>query len=410
VAWAGETNSTTLDTPNWLSLAVVGEHELRVLSPSLLELGIVKTQAPDLEGRNALDWATYQRQGAGPAEFEVTTGEGAVVPVEAVGFKRRVLYAPLQKRDLRIQNSLYLRLGVPLQEGQRVEVKNPSGKLWNADIGFVAQMDAARWSPAIHVNQVGYGPRLPKKAMVGYYLGSLAEMEVATAHGFALVKADSQEEVYQGSLVLRTEKGFNFPTYQRVWEADFSPWQTPGTYRLRVPGLGSSLPFRIDEGVLGVFTRTYALGLYHQRCGQANEEPFTRFTHGADHIAPALIPTNASGPFAFTWNTAASYARRLSRSAVTKSESRGRDFRNVLNVLRRTVTPPPSPPPGCNTHIAADYALISPALSGPDFWQSYSALAQKVIYHLVTALRSRIQYNGRSCRDFFLSSDGRRGQ
>jgi hypothetical protein len=40
----------------------------------------------------------------------------------------------------------------------------------------------------------------------------------------------------------------------------------------------------------------YALGIYHQRCGGANELPFTRFTHGPCHLAPAEVP-DMSGKF-----------------------------------------------------------------------------------------------------------------
>src|SRR5205085_9564016 len=36
--------------------------------------------------------------------------------------------------------------------------------------------------------------------------------------------------------------------------------------------------------------RTYALGIYHQRCGSANELPFTRFTHAACHTNAAEVP------------------------------------------------------------------------------------------------------------------------
>src|SRR4029077_10045740 len=111
--------------------------------------------------------------------------------------------------------------------------------------------------------------------------------------------------VFQGTLTLRPDVGYVYtPTpYQVVYEADFSGFSSNGTYRVVVPGMGASLAFRIDEGIGMDFARTYALGLFHQRSGYNVAMPFTRFTHGADHTAPALIPTNASGPFAFTWNT-----------------------------------------------------------------------------------------------------------
>jgi hypothetical protein len=73
--------------------------------------------------------------------------------------------------------------------------------------------------------------------------------------------------------------------------ADFSAVSRPGQYRLRVPSLGVSDPFRIAEDIAALFTRTYALGLYHQRCGTANVLPYTRFTHDICHAASATVPT-----------------------------------------------------------------------------------------------------------------------
>jgi hypothetical protein len=59
------------------------------------------------------------------------------------------------------------------------------------------------------------------------------------------------------------------------------------------------------------FARTYALGAFHQRSAFNVALPFTRFTHLPDHTAPALVPTNASAPYAFTWTTVASYATEV---------------------------------------------------------------------------------------------------
>jgi hypothetical protein len=189
-----------------------------------------------------------------------------------------------------------------IPEDQLVEVKNPSKKVWPGSFQFTARSDPLRWSPAIHANQVGYAPDHGKKAMVGYYLGNLGEMEITTvpsettntsaksAQTFKLIEVDSGKEVFKGPLSPRPDRGFPYECYQRVFEADFSKWKTPGEYRLVVPGLGSSFPFFIDDGIAGAFARTYALGIYHQRCGTSNELPFTRFTHGACHTAPAEVP------------------------------------------------------------------------------------------------------------------------
>jgi hypothetical protein len=292
--------SSFRDAENPLALPRIGSRELRVLSPNVLELALVSSKLPDPARVDQWDFVgeNFALRLPSTNQFKVLVN-GREAPVLRVGFKRRVLYAPLRRRDLRIGNYLYLELAQGLREGQEVHVRNPSGTLWTeGPMTFQAQMDPQRWSPAIHVNQVGYGPAFPKQAMVGYYLGSLGEMIVplpagATGPRFKLVDAASGAEVFSGPLRLRPDQGFTFPTYQRVLQADFTEFRTPGRYRLAVPGLGTSFLFWIDEGVPAAFARAYALGLYHQRCGAANELPFTRFTHGPCHTAPAEVPTMA---------------------------------------------------------------------------------------------------------------------
>ena len=180
--------------------------------------------------------------------------------------------------------------------------------MWSSNLVFAAVSDPLRYSPAIHVNQVGYLPLLPKKAMVGYYLGSAGELPAVTG-GFSLVDSRSGATVFQGTLTPRPDAGYSYtPTpYQQVLEADFSAYQTPGEYKLVVPGLGASLPFLIDEGVAAAWARTYALGMYHQRCGTNNVLPFTRFVHDDCHTAAASIPLPASA-FTNTWNFIQNYA------------------------------------------------------------------------------------------------------
>ena len=236
---------------------------------------------------------------------------GQSVGVSGIGFKRRPRYTPLLYWDLRIANELYLELSHPISEGSVVQVTN-DGSLWPTNLVFIASADPLRFNPALHVNQEGYLPDYPKKAAVGYYLGSLGEMVVPT-NTFFIVEAESKARVFQGILTSRKDVGYQYtPTpYRRVYEADFSSLTNPGTYYLAVPGMGASLPFRIDEGVAMAFARTYELGMFHQRGGFNVAMPFTRFTHAADHLSPALVPTNDSAPFAFTWQTVSNYSSEV---------------------------------------------------------------------------------------------------
>jgi Glycosyl hydrolase family 9/Cellulase N-terminal ig-like domain len=291
------TFSAVLNDENPLQLAAVGDNQLRILSTNVLELTLITTKAPD--PAPVVTWNFVNKEGVAslpkPQAFSVLVNDKEVA-VEAVGFKRRVVYAPLKKRDLRIGNYLYVQLACSIAPNAKVEVRNPAGSLWPQIMIFSAAAEPMRYSPAIHVDQVGYMPQFPKKAMVGYYLGSLGEMSVTTNSPFSLVDVRSGKTVFQGELTPRPDKGYSYsPTpYQKVLEADFSAFKTPGEYKLTVPGLGSSYSFFIDDGIAAAFTRTYALGLYHQRCGTSNSLPFTRFVHDACHTAPAKVPTMAS--------------------------------------------------------------------------------------------------------------------
>ena len=296
---------------NPLAMPPVGAHQLRVLSPTMLELTLITTKKTQDSPLNQWTFADLNGRAhlPSPKEFLVLAG-GRTNVVRAIGFKRRVLYAPLKQRDLRIGNYLYLQVVTPIGDNQSVEVLNSEKKLWPAETHFTAKSDPVRYSPAIHVNQVGYLPGQSKKAMVGYYIGSLGEMEVAgggAPASFKIIDAASGKTVFTGNLAARQDVGFPFVCYQNVFEADFSAFKTPGEYRLQVSGLGASFPFFIDDGVAAAFARTYALGIYHQRCGMANEMPFTRFIHDACHTAPAEVPT-MSGRFDFVNQTLAGYA------------------------------------------------------------------------------------------------------
>jgi len=312
----GFQNLTAADAPYpTLQTPKPGDHSLNILSPNLLELSLVNTKQPDPARVNCWDWVNDPWQLNLPNMSSVRIViNGQTNGVTAVGFKRRPVYAPFIERDLRIANELYLRLSGHISDGDSVKVVN-DGTVWPTNMEFTAVADPLRYNPAIHVNQEGYMPSYAKKAMVGYYLGNLGEIAILT-NKFFLVNAQSGATVYQGTLTLRSDIGYTYPVapYQHVYQADFSAFITAGQYRLVVPGMGSSLPFRIDDGVAMAFARTYALGLFHQRGGFNVAMPFTRFTHSADHLQPATVPVNGSQPFAFTWATIASYESEVNEN------------------------------------------------------------------------------------------------
>jgi hypothetical protein len=279
-----------LDARALLALPAAGTARVLILTSNLVELTQVIAKPPDPARMPVWDYVDPEGRLRLPAPtaFVVRAG-GRTLPVSALGFKRRVAYAPLARRDLRVACSVFLQLGSAVADGEEIAVTGPG---LPGTRPWLARFEPRRWSPAIHGNQVGYAPGFSKHASVGYYLGSLGEMKLGTNQGFEVIENRSGKRVFAGRLQARRDVGYaeRPPPYQNVWEADFSAWQTAGEYRLAVPGLGVSLPFWIHEGMPAAWARAYALGLYHQRCGTNNALPYTRFVHDPCHRAMAEVP------------------------------------------------------------------------------------------------------------------------
>src|SRR5579872_6483363 len=90
---AAPTN-TRLSDDEPLLLPPVGSYQLRILTPTLLELALVTTKAPD--PAPTVEWGFVdpngQAQLPSASYFQVLAG-GHAVSVQTVGFKRRVIYA-----------------------------------------------------------------------------------------------------------------------------------------------------------------------------------------------------------------------------------------------------------------------------------------------------------------------------
>ncbi len=316
-----------------LKMPTPGQNTLHILTPTMLELVLINSQPNNSTPPSTWNFVNSGSfQGPSASKFTVTVN-GQQVAVQSVGFKRRPLSAPLATYDLRIENSLYLQLASPIQDNQNVVVANPDGSVFSSGMQFSLTANPRRYSPAIHVNQEGYVPSFPKKAMVGYYAGDKGELTIP-ASTFVLVDVNSGAQVFQGSLTQRKDSGWTYsPTpYQQVYQADFSSFSTPGEYQLVVPGMGGSLPFLITDGIAMDFARAYALGMYHQRCGTANAMPYTRFTHGPCHTAPASIPVPDSNPaYAFTWKTIAGYSGGNSTQTAPQLTSQASSLFPIIN-------------------------------------------------------------------------------
>jgi hypothetical protein len=290
---ATKTTSTAATTPGGFvapSLAVPanGGQSIEIISPTVLELTAIVGGSPKIPPDGTIP--SPPRPTFAPGEFAVTVG-GTKVEVKEIGFRRRAVYAPLKQHDLRIGHFVYLRLATPIDDGKTVEVTYNGNVAWLAKAKLRATADPLRIGPAIHINQVGFVPDGPKSATVSYYLGDLGELPLPAQQNFEVIDVRTGKVVYRGELVPRPDRKMPQGWYQQVAEAEFHDLRGPGEFRVVVPGHGASYPFFVDAGIAAAFARTYALGLYHQRCGTTNMLPYTRFTHEACHLAPAEIPT-----------------------------------------------------------------------------------------------------------------------
>src|SRR3954454_22540125 len=92
LAFASGASEVLIDDANPLTLPNPGAHELRIISPQMLELNLITTKEP--VPAPLQQWDFISTNGVArlpvPGEFSVPRGS-TKIPVTKVGFKRRVL-------------------------------------------------------------------------------------------------------------------------------------------------------------------------------------------------------------------------------------------------------------------------------------------------------------------------------
>ncbi len=178
---------------------------------------------------------------------------------------------------------LYLKLPHPLQEGKSYVIGLSGVNTRQDQVSYTHDTRKAQ-TEAIHVTEVGYRPSDPfKRAYVSTWLGTGGALS-CDATAFGLLDDATGEQVYEGRLTfgfgpdkpehLDKEKNYSLTN---VYDADFSDFKRPGTYRVRVPGLGVSAPFRIGDDVWADAFKVSMKGMLHQRSGIALGPPLTDY-------------------------------------------------------------------------------------------------------------------------------------
>ncbi len=188
------------------------------------------------------------------------------------------------------RHTLFLRLPQPLEPGKRYELAFPGNAQFAKPVAFTFN-DRALRTEAIHVNLLGYHPDQNEKiALLSMWLGTGGDANLSDLKEFEVVDDKSGRSVFKGPIKLRKEatpgkKTAILPATESdpadlpmsVYEVDFSAVKDPGVYRVVVPGLGSSFPFRIDDSVWQDAARYSALGFLNHRSGIELGPPHTDF-------------------------------------------------------------------------------------------------------------------------------------
>jgi len=130
-------------------------------------------------------------------------------------------------------------------------------------------------SEAIHVNLAGYHPDPGMKSADLYmWMGDGGARDYATFVGkkVYVYNTSTQQSTEAGSVVFWKASandvgGYNL-TRSPVWNADFSGFTTPGTYRLAIEGVGCSQEFTISENAYFNPYMVSVQGFFYMRIGQ----------------------------------------------------------------------------------------------------------------------------------------------
>lgn len=213
------------------------------------------------------DDANYDGAGRNPAEcFRKTKMNGhAEKEWSGSDYQYEYTYA----------HTIYLKLPQSMQQGKSYTLEIASST--NSDQGtvdFTYDIFNSR-SEAVHVNLVGYVPDPTiKSADLYLWMGDGGARDYSSFEGNKVYVYDvnGQQSTEVGQVTFwrasaNDASGYNL-TRSDVWNADFSSFTTPGTYRVVIEGVGCSQDFVIDDNVYYHPYMVSVQGFFYMRIGQ----------------------------------------------------------------------------------------------------------------------------------------------
>jgi len=204
------------------------------------------------------------------AENEISFEIGANARIIGVGNGDPSSHEPDKAEKRKAFNGL---CQVIIQSTRRtgpIELKATSPGLQAADVTI-------EYAPKIRLNTIGYLPDKKKKATIAEKCAQ-----------FAVVRVKDGAKVFEGAA---TGPVLNKDTNEQLYTADFSALKEPGEYRLDVPGVEKSAPFRVGGDVYKQPFYTVMRAMYLWRCGTAVKGTHNgkTFSHEACHLKDAWL-------------------------------------------------------------------------------------------------------------------------
>ncbi|HXB94798.1 MAG TPA: glycoside hydrolase family 97 catalytic domain-containing protein [Puia sp.] len=206
--------------------------------------------------------------------------------------------------------------------------------------------------PAIAVNQLGFYPQAPKIAVACFPPGAANGSPGAassTSADFFYILSKAGDTAFSGRLGMLTPST-NSSLSTRM--ADFSALKKDGTYRIYVPGIGESYPFRIGRRVMAPLSVAALKGYYYQRSAMPLEPAYAGlWSRPAGHpdnqvlIHPsAATDTRPAGTVISTpggWYDAGDYNKYIVNSGITMGTllDAYEDFAAYYDTLHTNIPP-----------------------------------------------------------------------
>ncbi|QMV41506.1 hypothetical protein FPL14_10095 [Cohnella cholangitidis] len=159
--------------------------------------------------------------------------------------------------------------------------------VWFNDIK-VTSPDKEREYHPIKVNQAGYPIHVEKQALVTGFEDVLMVDENTS---FNVINAENHSTAFTGTLVLK--KNYDaVDSGERIFTADFTSLQVPGTYYIAVQGLQNSPKFTIGNAnaIYEPFLVDVARYFYYQRTGINITSPYTQNYQRTDFTPDTAVP------------------------------------------------------------------------------------------------------------------------